>query len=119
MDCASLYAGMTTVNESFTMDWLAKEHRRFNVQGNAGCHLSFALIIAVAEGLSRPRDRRPLYRCEPQHGWAIAERLHRLSGATHLIRQGSLYPALHVSSGVAGSKRIGEPPTTTVAPSTT
>jgi PadR family transcriptional regulator len=32
---------------------------------------------------------------EPQHGWAIAERLHQLSSATLQIRQGSLYPALH------------------------
>jgi PadR family transcriptional regulator, regulatory protein PadR len=31
----------------------------------------------------------------PQHGWAIAERLHQLSTATVQIRQGSLYPALH------------------------
>lgn len=32
---------------------------------------------------------------EPQHGWAISERLHQLSSATLQIRQGSLYPALH------------------------
>lgn len=32
---------------------------------------------------------------EPQHGWAISERLHQISRATLLIRQGSLYPALH------------------------
>jgi transcriptional regulator len=32
---------------------------------------------------------------EPQHGWAISERLHQLSSATLLVRQGSLYPALH------------------------
>ena len=32
---------------------------------------------------------------EPRHGWAIAERLHQISGATLDIRQGSLYPALH------------------------
>lgn len=32
---------------------------------------------------------------EPQHGWAIAERLHQISSATLTIRQGSLYPALH------------------------
>ncbi len=31
----------------------------------------------------------------PQHGWAISERLHQISGATLQIRQGSLYPALH------------------------
>lgn len=32
---------------------------------------------------------------EPQHGWAISERLGQISSATLLIRQGSLYPALH------------------------
>jgi PadR family transcriptional regulator, regulatory protein PadR len=32
---------------------------------------------------------------EPQHGWAIAARLHQISSATLEIRQGSLYPALH------------------------
>lgn len=32
---------------------------------------------------------------EPQHGWAISERLHQLSRATVHIPQGSLYPALH------------------------
>jgi len=32
---------------------------------------------------------------EPQHGWAISQRLHQLSSATLEIRQGSLYPALH------------------------
>jgi PadR family transcriptional regulator PadR len=32
---------------------------------------------------------------EPQHGWAISERLHQISSAALHIRQGSLYPALH------------------------
>jgi transcriptional regulator len=32
---------------------------------------------------------------EPLHGWAISERLRQISSATLLIRQGSLYPALH------------------------
>jgi transcriptional regulator len=32
---------------------------------------------------------------EPQHGWAIAQRLHQISSAALTIRQGSLYPALH------------------------
>jgi transcriptional regulator len=32
---------------------------------------------------------------EPQHGWAISERLRQVSGEALLIRQGSLYPALH------------------------
>lgn len=32
---------------------------------------------------------------EPQHGWAIAERLQQISSAALQIRQGSLYPALH------------------------
>jgi transcriptional regulator len=32
---------------------------------------------------------------EPQHGWAISERIHQVSRATVQIPQGSLYPALH------------------------
>ena len=32
---------------------------------------------------------------EPQHGWAISERIHAVSHATLQIPQGSLYPALH------------------------
>jgi PadR family transcriptional regulator, regulatory protein PadR len=32
---------------------------------------------------------------EPQHGWAISERLRQISSASLQIRQGSLYPALH------------------------
>jgi transcriptional regulator len=31
----------------------------------------------------------------PQHGWAISERLRQISSAALMIRQGSLYPALH------------------------
>ena len=32
---------------------------------------------------------------EPQHGWAISERLQQVSRAALQIPQGSLYPALH------------------------
>src|SRR3954471_23790758 len=32
---------------------------------------------------------------EPQHGWAISERIQQTSSDTLLIQQGSLYPALH------------------------
>lgn len=32
---------------------------------------------------------------EPQHGWAISERIHQISSEVLLIQQGSLYPALH------------------------
>jgi PadR family transcriptional regulator len=32
---------------------------------------------------------------EPQHGWAISERLRQISSASLHIKQGSLYPALH------------------------
>jgi transcriptional regulator len=31
----------------------------------------------------------------PLHGWAIADRIHRLSDEVLLVQQGSLYPALH------------------------
>lgn len=32
---------------------------------------------------------------EPQHGWAISERIHQVSSRVLLVQQGSLYPALH------------------------
>jgi len=32
---------------------------------------------------------------EPQHGWAISERVQQISSDALQIRQGSLYPALH------------------------
>lgn len=32
---------------------------------------------------------------EPQHGWAISERIRQVSAAALRIPQGSLYPALH------------------------
>jgi PadR family transcriptional regulator, regulatory protein PadR len=32
---------------------------------------------------------------EPQHGWAISERLRQMSADVLTVRQGSLYPALH------------------------
>ena len=31
----------------------------------------------------------------PQHGWAIAERIHQISNQALKVNQGSLYPALH------------------------
>jgi PadR family transcriptional regulator, regulatory protein PadR len=32
---------------------------------------------------------------EPQHGWAISERLHQISSEVLAVKQGSMYPALH------------------------
>src|SRR5437016_3357997 len=32
---------------------------------------------------------------EPQHGWAISERIQQISNEVLQIQQGSLYPALH------------------------
>jgi len=32
---------------------------------------------------------------EPQHGWAISERIQQVSSEALRIQQGSLYPALH------------------------
>jgi PadR family transcriptional regulator, regulatory protein PadR len=32
---------------------------------------------------------------EPQHGWAIGQRLRQMSGETLQVSEGSLYPALH------------------------
>lgn len=32
---------------------------------------------------------------EPTHGWAIAQRIHQMSGDVLQVGQGALYPALH------------------------
>jgi PadR family transcriptional regulator len=32
---------------------------------------------------------------EPQHGWAIGERIRQVSNDVFVVQQGSLYPALH------------------------
>jgi transcriptional regulator len=32
---------------------------------------------------------------EPQHGWAISERIEQVSGGMLQVQQGSLYPSLH------------------------
>jgi PadR family transcriptional regulator PadR len=32
---------------------------------------------------------------EPQHGWAISQRLEQISTGIVLVQQGSLYPSLH------------------------
>ena len=32
---------------------------------------------------------------EPQHGWAISERIQQISNDALQVQQGSLYPALH------------------------
>ena len=32
---------------------------------------------------------------EPQHGWAISDRVQQMSSDALQVRQGSLYPALH------------------------
>ena len=32
---------------------------------------------------------------EPQHGWAVSERLQQISGDAVQVGQGSLYPSLH------------------------
>jgi transcriptional regulator len=32
---------------------------------------------------------------DPQHGWAISERIHQISNNVLQVNQGSLYPALH------------------------
>ena len=51
---------------------------------------------------------------EPQHGWAIAERLQQISSDVLQVQQGSLYPALHrlerrgLDQGALG--RLGQQP---------
>src|ERR1041384_4765654 len=35
----------------------------------------------------------------PLHGWGLSQRLHRISGDTFRVTQGSLYPSLHRLEG--------------------
>ena len=45
---------------------------------------------------------------EPQHGWAISERIEQISSSVLQVQQGSLYRLSIVSSAAVGSKLIGE-----------
>jgi hypothetical protein len=56
---------------------------------------------------------------EPQHGWAISERVQQISSDVLQIQQGSLYPPSTASNVEAGLKLAGVPPKTIAAPNTT
>ena len=56
---------------------------------------------------------------EPQHGWAVAERLQQISSDVLRVQQGSLYPALHRLERRGWIRRAGARPRTTAARSTT
>jgi transcriptional regulator len=54
----------------------------------------------MGEGLDLPQGTLDLLilkavALEPQHGWAVAERIKQISGDKLQVQQGSLYPALH------------------------
>jgi len=56
---------------------------------------------------------------EPQHGWAISERIEQISSSVLQVQQGSLYRLSIVSSAAAGSRPIGEFPRTIAEPNIT
>ena len=56
---------------------------------------------------------------EPQHGWAVSERLQQVSGQALQVGQGSLYPSLHRLERRAESRPSGGRRRTIDAPSTT
>ena len=56
---------------------------------------------------------------EPQHGWAISERIRQVSSELLQVQQGSLYPALHRLERRGWIEARGVPPTTTGARSST
>ena len=56
---------------------------------------------------------------EPQHGWAISERIHQISNQALKVNQGSLYPALHRLERRGWIEPSGTCRTTTGARSTT
>ena len=43
----------------------------------------------------------------PLHGYGIARRIEQMSASVMRLSQGSIYPALSVSSSAAGSRRSG------------
>jgi transcriptional regulator len=52
------------------------------------------------EGISLPQGTLDLLilktlALEPQHGWAVSQKIEEVSGSALQIQQGSLYPALH------------------------
>jgi PadR family transcriptional regulator PadR len=54
----------------------------------------------VAERIALPQGTLDLLilktlALEPQHGWAISQRIEQVSGETLQVQQGSLYPSLH------------------------
>jgi PadR family transcriptional regulator PadR len=65
------------------------------------------MLLVEAEGERMPIQRLDLPQgtldllilrtlaLEPQHGWAISERIQQISSDVLQIQQGSLYPALH------------------------
>jgi transcriptional regulator len=46
---------------------------------------------------------------EPQHGWAISQRLRQVSSDVLQVSDGSLYPALHKLEQEGGSRPSGRP----------
>lgn len=68
---------------------------------------AFAVVLSVTEGkkfLSKPTDLvqgtldlliLTTVAVEPMHGWAIAQRIHQISGEVLQVGQSALYPALH------------------------
>jgi PadR family transcriptional regulator, regulatory protein PadR len=67
--------------------------------------MGYLLVEAQGEAMTEPRIELPqgtldllilrTLALEPQHGWAISERIHQISSEVLQVRQGSLYPALH------------------------
>jgi transcriptional regulator len=66
--------------------------------------VSILLSVTDRSGVSKPTDLVQgtldllilrVLAVEPMHGWAIAQRIQRLSNDELRVGQGSLYPALH------------------------
>jgi len=67
-------------------------------------HLLTEISAAILEPVSRPADLvqgtldllvLKILALEPQHGWAISQRLKQVSSDVLQVSDGSLYPALH------------------------
>ena len=56
---------------------------------------SFARFALQGVGTPAPLLILKTISLEPQHGWAISERIQQISSGALQVQQGSLYPALH------------------------
>jgi PadR family transcriptional regulator, regulatory protein PadR len=77
---------------------------RFPSVAFRGEHDVLCCQLLIGEALSKPTDLvqgtldlliLKVVALEPMHGWAIAQRIHQMSGEVLQVGQSALYPSLH------------------------